>query len=177
MSTSAVKTIKAAAVKSRGKTPFLPPRHGPKPSKLPPAFKPVHPSLLVSSQGNGYNLFVPQLRKLVFEYCERSEQSTKTRAYLLRNVEDLALAHPHVEVVVKTRTLKPPIVRGLYLNNRDKVISLVGLEETGIVAKVKLLLESSGAKIKALKRKEVVSVTPSTRGIWSSLHTEAPYKI
>jgi large subunit ribosomal protein L43 len=63
------------------------------------------------------------------------------------------------------------------VNNRDKVISLVGLEETGIAAKVKILLESSGAKMKPLKRAEVFSITPSTRGIWSGLHVDDPYKI
>lgn len=63
------------------------------------------------------------------------------------------------------------------MNNRDKVISLVGLEETGITAKVKILLESSGAKMKSLKNAHVFSVTPSTRGIWSGLHVDDVYKI
>jgi hypothetical protein len=115
MSTAATtsQAVKAAVRKPRGRPP-LPPRHGPRPSTLAPAFRPVSPSLLVAKQGNGYNLFVPQLRKLIFEYCERSEQSERARAYLLKHVEDVAHANPHVEVVVKTRTLKPPIVRGLY---------------------------------------------------------------
>ena len=65
----------------------------------------------------------------------------------------------------------------MLVNNRDKVISLVGLEETGITQKVKLLLEASGAKIKSLKHKDVVSVTESTRGIWSGLHADNIYKI
>ncbi|CAG7846204.1 SubName: Full=Uncharacterized protein {ECO:0000313/EMBL:CCA70049.1} [Serendipita indica DSM 11827] len=157
--------------------PPPPRKQGPRPTKLEPAFRPVPASQLVSSQGNGYNLYVPPLRKLVFEYCERSEQSARTRSYLLTHVEDLARANPHVEVVVKTRSHKPPVVRGLYLNNRDKVISLIGLEENGIVSKVKLILESTGAKIKPLKRDPVVSVTPSARGIWSSLHEQNPYDI
>lgn len=99
--------------KRRGRPP-IPPRHGPKPSPLPPAFRPIHPSHLVARQGNGFNIFVPPLRKLVFEYCERSEQSSHVRSYLLKHVEQLARSNPHVEVVVKTRTLQPPIVRGLY---------------------------------------------------------------
>ncbi|PVG02156.1 hypothetical protein CPB86DRAFT_751484 [Serendipita vermifera] len=175
MSTT-TRALKSAKSGSRTRA-ALPPRNGPRSSRLPPAFLPVNPSSLVAKQGNGYNLFVPPLRKLIFEYCERSEQSSRMRSYLLNHVEDVARKNPHVEVVVKTRTLKPPVVRGLYLNNRDKVISLVDLEENGIVAKVKLLLESSGAKIKPLKRSDVVSVTPSARGIWSGLHTEDRYKI
>lgn len=62
------------------------------------------------------------------------------------------------------------------VNNREKVIPLNGFEVTGIQKKVELLLDSSGAKIKPLKRRTVESTTESTRGIWSGLH-DAPYKI
>lgn len=102
------------AVKRPRGFPPAPPRHGPRPRALPTASRPIHPSQLVARQGNGYTSFVPQLRKLIFEYCERSEQSTKARGYLLRHVEEVARNNPHVEVVVKTRTLKPPVIRGLY---------------------------------------------------------------
>jgi hypothetical protein len=109
-------TISKAAKSTRYPRGFPrpPPRHGPRPRALPTASRPIHPSNLVARQGNGFTSFVPQLRKLIFEYCERSEQSAKTRGYLLNYVEDVARSNPHVEVVVKTRTLKPPIVRGLY---------------------------------------------------------------
>jgi large subunit ribosomal protein L43 len=110
---AAIKALKSAKVGSRTRA-FIPPRHGPRPTRLSPAFLPVNPSNLVAKQGNGYNLFVPQLRKLIFEYCERSEQSSRMRSYLLNHVEDVARENPHVEVVVKTRTLKPPVIRGLY---------------------------------------------------------------
>lgn len=60
------------------------------------------------------------------------------------------------------------------VNNRDKVIPLIGLEVTGIETKVRLLLDSSGAKIKPLKRRTVESTTESIRGIWSGLHADRP---
>lgn len=63
------------------------------------------------------------------------------------------------------------------MNNRDKVIPLNGFEVTGIQQKVQLLLDSSGAKIKPLKRRAVESTTESARGIWSGLHVEEPFKI
>lgn len=47
----------------------------------------------------------------------------------------------------------------------------------GIEQKVQLLLDSSGAKIKPLKRLTVESRTEATRGIWSGLHVEEPFKI
>ena len=63
------------------------------------------------------------------------------------------------------------------VNNRDKVIGLKGFEVTGIEQKVQLLLDSSGAKIKPLKRETVVSRTEAARGIWSGLHVAEPYRI
>ncbi len=67
---------------------------------------------------------------------------------------------------------------GLYeVNNRDKVVGLKDFEVNGIEQKVQLLLDSSGAKIKPLKRLTVESRTEATRGIWSGLHVEEPFKI
>ncbi|KAK1226995.1 39S ribosomal protein L51, mitochondrial [Marasmius sp. AFHP31] len=128
---------------------------------------------LGSSPSNGHTTFLPQIRKLVFEYCDKWPSSHNTRTYLLNNVESVARLNPHVEVVVRQRPQKEPIIRGFYLNNRDKVIGLKGLEVTGIQQKVQLLLDSSGAKIKPLK-KTVESSTEAARGIWSGLHAERP---
>lgn len=47
----------------------------------------------------------------------------------------------------------------------------------GIEQKVQILLDSSGAKIKPLKRDAVVSRTEAARGIWSGLHVEEPFRI
>lgn len=63
------------------------------------------------------------------------------------------------------------------MNDRDKVVPLNGFEVTGIQKKVQLLLDSSGAKIKPLKRRTVESSTEAARGIWSGLHVEEPFKI
>lgn len=62
------------------------------------------------------------------------------------------------------------------MNNREKVIPLDELEVNQIQQKVQLLLDSSGAQIKSLKRKPVESVTEAVRGIWSGLH-DIPFKI
>jgi len=124
----------------------------------------------------GHAVFIPQLRKLVFEYCDVWTSNTHARAYLLNNIEKLAVANPHVEIVLQKRPFKHPIVRGYYLNGRDKVIALNGLQPTAIGEKIKLLLDSSGAKIKPLK-KPVESTTESVRGIWSGMHVEKPVEI
>ncbi|RDB28933.1 54S ribosomal protein L51, mitochondrial [Hypsizygus marmoreus] len=129
---------------------------------------------LRSVPANGHAAFIPHIRKLVFEYCDRWPSSTNTRTFLLTQLQPLARQNPHVEIVVRQRNHKEPIVRGFYVNNRDKVIPLNGLEVTGIQKKVTLLLDSSGAKIKSLKRRNVESTTEATRGIWSGLHADRP---
>ncbi|KAF8973804.1 mitochondrial ribosomal protein subunit L51 [Flammula alnicola] len=129
---------------------------------------------LRSRPANGHTAFLPQIRKLVFEYCDKWPTSQNTRTYLLTQIQHLARENPHVEVVVKQRNQKEPIVRGFYVNNRDKVIPLKELEVTGIQKKIQLLLDSSGAKIQPLKRRAVESTTEATRGIWSGLHADRP---
>ena len=63
------------------------------------------------------------------------------------------------------------------VNNRDKVVPLNGFEVNGIQKKVQLLLDSSGAKIKPLKRRTIESTAESARGIWSGLHVDQLFKI
>ena len=65
----------------------------------------------------------------------------------------------------------------LPVNGRSKEICLKGYEVATIAQKVQLLLDSSGAKIKPLKRLSVESQTEAARGIWSGLHVEEPFRI
>lgn len=69
---------------------------------------------LRSFPANGHAAFVPQIRKLVFEYCDRWPSSTNTRTFLLTQLQSLARENPHVEIVVKQRNHKEPILRGFY---------------------------------------------------------------
>ena len=82
---------------------------------LPPV-QPLFRARLRSRPANGHVAFVPQLRKLVFEYCDKWPSSGNTRSYLLNHLQSLARSNPHVEVVLKQRHHKEPIVRGLYGN-------------------------------------------------------------
>ncbi|KIK70383.1 hypothetical protein GYMLUDRAFT_149624 [Collybiopsis luxurians FD-317 M1] len=134
---------------------------------------PIIRAKLGSSPANGHASFLPQIRKLVVEYCDKWPSSANTRSFLLNHIQQVAHQNPHVELVVRQRTQKEPILRGFYVNGRDKVVALNGLEVTQIQKKVQLLLDSSGAKIKPLK-KTVESSTEAARGIWSGLHAERP---
>ncbi len=63
------------------------------------------------------------------------------------------------------------------VNDRTKVICLKGFDQRGVMDKIQLLLDSSGAKIRPLKGRAVQSTTESARGIWSGLHVEETFKI
>jgi len=168
------------------------------------ATRPIFRAGLRSTQANGHSAFIPQCRKVVFEYCDKWPSSAHTRTFLLNHLQSVAKENPHVEFVVKQRNHKEPIARGFYstypipkfrriphnschyapsvsafgaVNNRDKVVPLNGFEVNGIQKKVQLLLDSSGAKIKPLKRRTVETSTESARGIWSGLHVDQLFRI
>ncbi|KAH7883927.1 thioredoxin-like protein [Phlebopus sp. FC_14] len=133
---------------------------------------------LRSSPSNGHTSFVSSIRKVVLEFCQGYPSSSHTRTFISNHLERVARRNPHVEFVVKQRNGHEPIARGFYANGRDKVIPLQRLEVTGIERKIQLLLDSSGAKIKPLKKGRIVeSSTEATRGIWSGLHVDTPFKI
>ncbi|KZS93247.1 hypothetical protein SISNIDRAFT_549639 [Sistotremastrum niveocremeum HHB9708] len=132
---------------------------------------------LTTRGANGASAFIPQCTKIVFEYCDNWSSSDKLRTYLAKHIKAVAESHPHVEFVVKQRPFKQPIARGFYVNGRTKEIGLKKLEITGIQQKIQLLLDSSGAKIKPLKRETIQSTSDAARGIWSGLHVEEPFRI
>ncbi|KAF9940551.1 39S ribosomal protein L43, mitochondrial [Mortierella antarctica] len=130
----------------------------------------VHPVLK-----NGVGAFIPQCRRLVFHYCERSGSSRGMIEYLKKDLIQFAKEHPHVEVIVTPRPSKHPVIRGLYLNGKDKVVCVRNMEPLDIAGKVNLLKESAGNRMKDFK-KPVISTTESVRGIWSPFHS-TPHKI
>lgn len=88
----------------------------------------------------------------------------------------MAAANPGVEVVVRRLPRgKAAVLRGHYVNGRDKVVCVNKLDANQVAAKVALLLESSGAKLRPLKN-DTLEAGPgneSARGVWSALHSQA----
>jgi large subunit ribosomal protein L43 len=78
------------------------------------ATRPIFRAALHSRPANGHVAFIPQIRKLVFEYCEKWPSSANTRTYLFNHLQELGRANPHVEIVVRQRNHKQPIIRGFY---------------------------------------------------------------
>ncbi|CAD6578425.1 MAG: hypothetical protein TREMPRED_002176 [Tremellales sp. Tagirdzhanova-0007] len=124
----------------------------------------------------GYNHFLTPLRKLIFDYDPLATSHHGIRTYIRRSLIPMASENPDVEVLVrKLRRGQPALLRGHYVNGRDKVICANQMELDQIAVKVKLLLNSSGAKIKHLKNLtlEAPPGGESARGIWSALHDQS----
>ena len=82
---------------------------------------PSIPPLLRASLGatrpaNGFTSFRRPCKKVVLEYCEQWASNDGMRRFIGSRigVERIANDNPSVEVVVKKRPYKHPIVRGLY---------------------------------------------------------------
>ncbi|RUS30627.1 hypothetical protein BC938DRAFT_479149 [Jimgerdemannia flammicorona] len=150
-------------------------------------------SIPLARPKNGVGAFVFQCRKLVFSYCEHfgsnngmvcvsfhsvrvfrfkdRNENSPVLDYIRSDLVKFAKKNPQIEIVVQHRPAHHPIVKGFYLNGRDKVICVRNLSPSEIGDKVKLLRDSSGAKTKLLAKKPVLSTTESVRGIWSPFHS------
>ncbi|BEI94678.1 uncharacterized protein CcaverHIS019_0702590 [Cutaneotrichosporon cavernicola] len=124
----------------------------------------------------GYQHFLTPLRKLIFDFDAESPSQAGLRTYLQKPLVELARENPDVEVVVrKQKRGTAAVIRGHYVNGRDKVICVNKLEATAVAKKVELLLNASGAKLKPLKNAtlEAGPGNEAARGIWSALHDAA----
>ncbi|KAI8336221.1 thioredoxin-like protein [Chlamydoabsidia padenii] len=133
-------------------------------------------SKLASTTNNGTGAFVLQCRKLVFNYCEMWGSNKGMVNYIKKDLAQFARENPQIEVVVQQRKAHHPIIRGQYLNGREKVICTRNMQPNEIANKVNLLRDSSGEKLKNLAKKPVLSTTESVRGIWSPFHSN-PHSI
>ncbi|WVR07623.1 hypothetical protein IAU60_004665 [Kwoniella sp. DSM 27419] len=124
----------------------------------------------------GYQHFVTPLRKLIFDYDAESPFQSGIRSFIRKPLLTLARENPDVEFVVRRmKRGKAAVLRGHYVNGRDKVICVNKLEMDGVHNKVNILLNSSGAQIKSLKNLtlEAAPAAESARGVWSALHSQA----
>jgi large subunit ribosomal protein L43 len=135
-------------------------------------------------------------KKLVLSYSEVQGSAKGMRSFLGSGMAtEWAQRYPGVEFVVKRQEGRHPMLRGVYresyyrldwlnshtlipslvspiVNGRSKEICVRSLEPSSISQKVKLLLDSSGAKITQIRRPKVESTNESVRGIWSAFHEE-----
>lgn len=94
-----------------------------------------------------------------------------TSGFLTNLLPSFAASHPQIEMCVSPRPRKHPVIKGTYINGREKVICVRNLEMKQILKKAELLRDTSGEKLKRVKGGRVVeSLNESVRGIWSPMH-------
>lgn len=90
----------------------------------------------------------------------------------IKNVlPSFAKANPQIEITVSPRPRRHPVVRGHYINGREKAVCVRNLAKEQILQKVELLRDASGEKLKRTNKK-VISLNESVRGIWSPFHAQ-----
>lgn len=90
-------------------------------------------------------------------------------AFLTETLPNFARENPQIEVRVSPRPAKHPVIKGQYINGREKAICVRNMEPGEILKKAMILKEASGEKLKRTK-KPVTSLNESVRGIWSPYH-------
>ncbi|EPS44562.1 hypothetical protein H072_1453 [Dactylellina haptotyla CBS 200.50] len=132
----------------------------------------------VSKAQNGVGAFILQCKRLEFNFCDVGGSSRGMKAFLKTRLSAFAKENPQVEIVVAPRPHKHPIIRGVYINNREKVVCVRNLEVLQVLQKAELLRDASGVKLKKIN-KPVQSLNDSVRGIWSPYHATAEevYKV
>ncbi|KAG4306050.1 hypothetical protein PORY_000038 [Pneumocystis oryctolagi] len=125
----------------------------------------------VSISRNGIGAYIFQCKKIQFCYCDWAGSSRGMILFLRHMFSKFAQSHPYIEMIVSRRPGKHPILRGVYINGREKVICVRNLDPQQILKKAELLKNSSGAKLKKVKW-PVSSMNTSVRGIWSPFHQQ-----
>lgn len=89
--------------------------------------------------------------------------------FIKSHLGEFARKNPQIEVTVSPRPGLHPVVRGCYMNGREKVVCVRNMQANEIIQKVLLLRNANGEILKRTK-KPVQSVNESVRGIWDPYH-------
>ena len=120
---------------------------------------------------NGVGAFILQCRRLDFHYCDWAGSSRGMNSFLRNTLPGFARSHPEIEVHVSPRPRRHPVIRGHYINGREKSICVRKLDPNQILQKAELLRDASGEKLKRVM-KPVRSLNESVRGVWSPYHAQ-----
>ncbi|KAJ5918976.1 54S ribosomal protein L51 [Penicillium verhagenii] len=130
---------------------------------------PVKGLRTVTTARNGVGAFIHQCKRLDFHYCNYGGSSRGMLAFLTQTLPQFARENPQIELRVSPRPGKHPVIKGQYINGREKAICVRNLEPFEVLKKAMILKDASGEKLKRVK-KPVTSITESVRGIWSPYH-------
>lgn len=91
--------------------------------------------------------------------------------FLRNNLAKFAASNPQIEITVSPRPSKHPVIKGHYINGREKAICVKNLTNEQVLQKAELLRDANGEKLKKVT-KPVKSINESVRGVWSPYHGE-----
>ncbi|OCK90139.1 uncharacterized protein K441DRAFT_643682 [Cenococcum geophilum 1.58] len=129
----------------------------------------------VAKGQNGVGAFILQCKRLDFHYCDWAGSSKGMNAFIKNTLPRFARENPQIEITVSPRPRKHPVIRGHYINGREKAICVRNMPNELVLQKAELLRDASGDKLKRVT-KPVNSINESVRGIWSPYHG-ARYRI
>ncbi|KAI1935222.1 39S ribosomal protein L51, mitochondrial [Ophidiomyces ophidiicola] len=151
---------------------------------------PIQAVRTLASSQNGVAAFILQCKRIDFHYCDWAGSSRGMKyviarlkpqlflspniclvdsSFLRHSLPKFAAENPQIEIRISPRPHKHPVVRGYYINGREKVICVRNLEKDQILKKANILKNASGEKLK-LVRQAVASMNQSIRGIWDPYH-------
>ncbi|KAK3166998.1 hypothetical protein OEA41_010123 [Lepraria neglecta] len=133
---------------------------------------PVQAIRTTSTARNGVGAFILQCKRLDFHYCDHWGSSKGMNTFLRSPlIARFAAAHPQIQIHISPRPNTHPIIRGLYINGREKVICVRNLEKEQILQKAELLRDANGEKVRRMKGGRLVgSLNESVRGVWDPFH-------
>ncbi|KAK5163087.1 thioredoxin-like protein [Cryomyces antarcticus] len=123
----------------------------------------------VAKGQNGVGAFILQCKRLDFHYCDWAGSSKGMNSFLQSHLPAFAASNPQIEITVSPRPRKHPVIKGTYINGREKAVCVRNMEVKEILAKAELLRDANGEKLRKAK-KPVKSANESVRGIWDPFH-------
>lgn len=129
---------------------------------------PIKPVARVPLLQNGLGAFVLHCRRIVLQFDKTGGSSQGLRDFLKLRLDKYAESNPKIEFRVVQKA-GHPVIKGEYINGREKAICIRNLNIDNVQNKLNLLRESSGEQLRK-RNSKVESVNTSVRGVWSPLH-------
>ncbi|CAG98167.1 Mrpl51 [Kluyveromyces lactis] len=120
---------------------------------------------------NGVGAFVLPCKKITLQYCNWGGSSQGLRDFLTSNrMIQWAEKYPTIQFEI-VRKSGHPVIKGDYVNGRNKAICVKNLNIDNVENKLKLIRDASGEQLRhRTKNDNVDTLNDSVRGIWSPLH-------
>ncbi|KAK5115832.1 hypothetical protein LTR85_009426 [Meristemomyces frigidus] len=123
----------------------------------------------VAKPQNGVGAFILQCKRIDLHYCDWAGSSKGMNDFLRTTLPAFAKQNPSIELSVSPRPGRHPVIKGLYINGRQKAICVRNMESGEILRKVELLKAASGERLRR-ERRPVKSANESVRGVWDPFH-------